>query len=276
MSLKKFYADPYLHIRSFTLHFLGMAAVCWALYTVRPPEFFEFTLHLWHLLLIIPALYVAGMSAVFIHNATHNSFPNKLLNDICGEIAGIHQLWGFLGWKLIHLIHHNYSDKGDLDPHPPKGMTFLNFTKLMFLKSSFQITKRYREHWGEGLRTRILRAGVYVTFLGMAASNLLFWYLLLGPEGFVFFYVPSFIANHLFFAHINYYAHPVNEETGETAPANMVGHWYYTLCNKLFHGIYYHGNHHRKPNLFNPGKMPARTAKPIAVAVEAREEELAA
>src|SRR5262249_50620715 len=139
---------------------------------------------------------------------------------------------------------------------PPKDLTFWQFTKHMFLKSSAKITERYREHWGTGARTRWMHKALLIIFLGMTASNLVFWYLLVGPVGFLFFYVPSYITNHLLFSHINYYAHP-KDESGQTTPGNLDHNLYYNAANALWFGIYYHDNHHRKPQLFNPKYMPA-------------------
>lgn len=262
---QKFYQDRYLHIRSFTLWFVGAVIVCAALVSLRPDDFYAFSPELWHLLLIPLGIYIGGISAVFIHNATHDSFPNKWLNAAAGHLSGFHQLWGFMGWKLIHLLHHHYSDNVEMDTHPPKGKTFWQFTKTMFLYSSAVVSKRYREHWGEGLKTKILHKGVLVMFLGMATCNLLGWFLLLGPEGFVFFYIPSYIANHLLFADINYHAHPVNEKTGETEAANFDSTLYHKLANACWFGIYYHGNHHRKPKLFNPKYMPVSERRRAAM-----------
>ncbi len=233
--------------------------MCAGLYMLRDASFYHFSFSIWHLLLIIPALYVAGISTIWMHNASHGSFKNPVINRMCGEIAGVHQLWGFFGWQFIHTVHHMYSDREVGDPHNPKGKTFWQFTKNMFLHSSNEITRRYRDHWGSTTRTFILRQCVYLTFTGMVLAHLVFWFLLLGPEGFIFFYIPSIVANHIFYAHINYYCHPVNTETGNTAPANLDGNWYYKLCNTLFYGIYYHDNHHRKPKVFDPRTVPARS-----------------
>ena len=257
--IKQFYTDCYLHIRSFSLNLLVSASLCAGLYTLHEPSFYEFKPQAWHLLLIPFGLYIAGLSAVWMHNASHGSFKNKYVNAACGYIAGIHQLWGFMGWKLIHLFHHMYSDQVDMDTHPPKGMTFWQFARSMFLYSSASISKRYREQWGHGLKTRVMHKTVLVVFLAMAASNLLFWYLLLGPEGFLFFYIPSYVANYLVYVDINYSAHPADPATGDTAAANLNETLYHKLANKLWFGIYFHGNHHRKPMLFNPRHMPVRT-----------------
>lgn len=257
MSLvKRFYTDRYLHIRTFSINLLASAALCIAAYKMHSPGFYHFHFAWWYLILVPLGIYVGGISAVFIHNATHGSFPFKPLNWLAGQLAGMHQLWGFMGWKLIHLVHHQYSDHPDFDTHPPKGLTFGQFCRTMFIYSSQKITERYREHWGISARTKWLHRSLLFVFLGMAVANLLFWYLLMGPAGFWFFYVLSYAANHMLFCHINYYAHPKGAATGETRPGNLDHNLYYRLANALWFGIYYHGNHHRKPLLFNPKYMP--------------------
>ncbi len=268
MSLKSFYQDPYLHIRSFVINLLFSAMLCWLAYSFHSPDFYSFSLQGWELLLIPLGIYAGGISAVAIHNASHGSFPAPWLNRLCGHIAGMHQLWGYFGWKFIHMLHHQYSDRDGADPHPPKGLSFAAFTRRMFWDSSAQVTKRYREHWGMTRRTAALRMCVYISFTAMAAVNALFWYLLLGTEGFVFFYLPSYVFNYVFFAHINYYAHPETSQDGRTAPANFMNGWYYKAANWFFFGIYYHENHHRDPTLFNPSRLQpqrVRSAKSFAL-----------
>ncbi len=253
--MKRFYVDRYLHIRSFTISLCISVLLCALAARLHSPDFYQFHFHLWHLALIPLGVYVGGISAVFIHNASHGSFPNRTLNEFCGHASGIHQLWGFTGWKLIHLIHHHYSDNDAMDPHAPAGMGFWEFTRVMFVKSSRKISERYREHYGNGLGTRILQRATLVIFFALVFTNLALFYLLLGPVGFVFFYVPSFIANHMLFVDINYTAHPRSEETNDTAAANLDNTLYYKIANALLFGIYYHANHHRKPLLFNPKHM---------------------
>lgn len=252
--MKRFYTDRYLHIRSFSLHLAASLALCALAYHCHAADFYGWHFGWWEPALIPLGVYAGGISAVFIHNATHGSFPKRWLNEACGHLAGVHQLWGFLGWKLIHLIHHHYSDDAAFDPHPPKNLTFWQFTRIMSLHASRKITERYREHWGVSARTHALHGVLLALFIGLAMSNMLFWYLLLGPAGFVFFYIPSYAANHLLFSHINYYAHP-KDTAGRTQPGNLDHNLYYKLANALWFGIYYHGNHHRKPLLFNPKHM---------------------
>lgn len=254
MSLKKFYADPYYQIRSFTVYAIAGLLLCIGLVWLRTPEFYRFDFSWWHLALIPLGVYAGGLSAVWIHNATHQSFPNRLLNEICGRIAGIHQLWGYKGWKLIHLVHHQYSDHVEHDPHPTKNRVFSEYFRTMFARSSLTLSRRYREHFGDTPRTRLLQTLTVGLFFIKAATLIAFWYLLLGPAGFVFGYIPSLAWNHYMFAHINYYCHP-EEETGETAATNLNHNWYYRIANVIWHGIYFHGNHHKKPMLFNPRKL---------------------
>jgi fatty acid desaturase len=261
--MRRFYNDPYLHIRSFSVTLGVSLLLCAGAFAAHSPEFYHFHFALWELALIPVGIYIGGISAVFIHNASHGSFGPAWLNKAAGELSGMHQLWGFMGWKLIHLIHHHYSDDVKHDPHPPKSLDFWDFTKNMFLHSSINIRERYREHWGMTRRTQRLQKSLLVVFLALAVSNLIFWYALCGPAGFVFFYVPSYIANHLLFAHINYFAHPKDTATGQTAPGNMNHTLYYKLANALWFGIYFHGNHHRKPLLFNPRHMAVGRARAV-------------
>jgi len=262
--IKRFYADRFLHIRSFSIDLIVSIGLCALAYNFHASEFYRFIPQWWHLLLIPLGIYAGGISAVWIHNATHGSFANRHVNALCGYIAGIHQMWGFMGWKFIHLLHHMYSDNVEHDTHPPKGLTFWQFGKRMFVYSSACVSKRYREHWGDTPATQFLQRANLTVFFAMAATNLLFWYLLLGPAGFLFFYVPSYIANHLIFIDINYTAHPADPATGETAAANLNHNAYYKIANALWFGIYFHGNHHRKPLLFNPRYMPVREQKKTA------------
>lgn len=253
--MKRFYQDRYLHIRSFSFHTLVALALCAALYSWHSPEFYEFSFQPWHLALIPLGLYFGGLSAVWMHNASHGSFKSRFINELCGYVSGIHQLWGYMGWKLIHLVHHHYSDVPDMDPHAPGNMSFWQFARVMFIKSSARISERYREHWGNTAQTRLLQSIVLVIFGAMAAANLMVCYLLLGPAGFVFFYIPSMISNHLLYVDINFSAHP-KDEAGQTAAANFNDTLYHKLANLMWFGIYFHGNHHRKPHLFNPRYMP--------------------
>jgi len=254
--LKRFYLDPYMQIRSFVTH-LTLNIVLIALAMQLPLHMTQFSA--WQLLLVPLGIYLGGISAVWIHNATHSSFKNPIINELCGEIAGMHQLWGFLGWKIIHLMHHQYSDNSEMDPHPPKGKTFWQFAYSMFTGGSEKISQRYRAHWGENARTNFLQKATFAIFVTVAITNAFLWYVVLGFYGFMLFFIPSYISNHLLFVDVNYTAHPEDAD-GNTKAANLNDTLYYKIANFFWFGIYFHGNHHRRPMLFNPRHMPAKQA----------------
>src|SRR5690242_18282080 len=101
--MKRFHVDPYLHIRTFSIYAATSFGLCVALYSFHSSAFYRFDFAFWQLGLVPLGVYVGGISAVFIHNAAHGSFTPHWLNAACGELAGVHQLWGYMGWKLIHL-----------------------------------------------------------------------------------------------------------------------------------------------------------------------------
>lgn len=47
-------------------------------------------IYLWHLALLPIAIYLGGISAIFMHNASHRSFRPLWLNRLMGEITGVH------------------------------------------------------------------------------------------------------------------------------------------------------------------------------------------
>jgi stearoyl-CoA desaturase (delta-9 desaturase) len=261
-TLKKFYADPYMQIKTTAGHLVFCSMACILFYIWHSSFFYRFHFNWYDLALIPLGIYVGGISAVFIHNASHGSFPGTWLNEAVGHITGIHQLWGFKGWKLIHLVHHQYVDNDDMDPHKHSDLTFWQFCKVMAFRSNSKIRERYQNHWGNTENLQLFKSPNLISALSvlMVIVSLLFWYLLLGPVGFIFFYVPSYIANYMLVTDVNYTAHPKDPQTGDTCSVNLDHNFYYKLANTLWFGIYYHANHHRSPLLFNPKRQtrPAR------------------
>jgi stearoyl-CoA desaturase (delta-9 desaturase) len=76
---------------------------------------------------------------------------------------------------------------------------------------------------------------------------------LLGPSLFFTFFVPSYLFHMFVFAHINYYTHETNEE-GKSVVFNFDSNLYYRFVNRFGSGVYFHANHHRNPNHYNPMK----------------------
>ncbi|MCE2926493.1 MAG: fatty acid desaturase [Rickettsiales bacterium] len=255
----KFYSDRFFHIKQLAPSVCVSGALCLAAAQLHSPEFYTYYFDWWLLALIPIGFWVGGLSVVFIHNATHNSFSPRWMNRIVGHISGMHQLWGFNGWKLIHAFHHLYTDKADQDPHSPIGMTFAEYCKKMFFYPSQLISKRYYEHYGSNLKSHITRKFSFILFLALVSLNITFWYLLLGPTYMIFFYLPSYIGSYWLFAHLNYYGHYVDPSTGETHPVNLDDGWYFWTANRCWFGIYFHANHHKKPLVFNPRYIPQKT-----------------
>src|SRR6266487_589177 len=59
---------------------------------------------LWHLGLIPLGVYLGLLSAMLMHNAAHGNIRPAWLNRLLGEICGVHQLPGFPGWHITHLL----------------------------------------------------------------------------------------------------------------------------------------------------------------------------
>jgi len=204
-------------------------------------------------LCLIPFGIYFGMVAVqLIHNCAHQSFRPRWLNRPLGEILALHLLSGFPGFVILHLTHHQHADHPELDPHPNGELTFWQYffgikkqLKDFFRRAYFrqwQNVESAEKSWATTqalLRiNRVLRAGVLL--------------LVVGPAGFALFLLPSFVANHLTFAHINYFTHQ-RQADGSVKILNLE-HGIYRWLNVLMLGGYSHRDHHDAPHLFNPAR----------------------
>jgi fatty-acid desaturase len=261
----QFGTDPYFFLRYY--------ATCLILFFVLDVGLLVFyqsnPLHLpyahWQWLLIPVGCYLGGLSAVFIHNATHGSFRPRWLNRVIGEITGHHQLYGFLGWRTSHIIHHRYPDDPDRDPHPSLHLCYSEFSKRMRTSLSRVLTKNYFDVWpNDRKHRRIWKLKNFCGFGGML-MRLAFWYLLLGPSLFVFLYLPSYAFNYFFFTHFNYFTHRPSPTKNGTFEVHNLDHGpYYTIMNLTHFGIYFHKNHHVKPFLFNPRSLDRKAKESSA------------
>jgi fatty acid desaturase len=224
--------------------FLAELLVCAHFYS--PPASF-----LW----LVPAGIYFGMIAVqLIHNCAHRSFRPAWINRPLGELLAIHLLSGFPGFVILHLSHHQHADHPELDPHPNGDLGFWEyfFSIKRKLKGFFRAT--YFRQWGQesgAARSwtstqRLLRLNRF-----LRASLLL---LVAGPVVFTLFFLPSFLANHLTFAHINYFTHQ-KQPDGSVKIVNLHS-GAYRLLNILMLGGYSHRNHHDAPQVFNPSRRP--------------------
>jgi len=174
----------------------------------------------------------------------------------------------FASWEVIHQRHHRYSDDVEKDPHPvvPSYWSFLVKTIAGVERQLQQI---YFDLYGDNEQNRRyekLRA--YVSY----ATNVLLvvtWYTLLGPLAFFCFFVPASVVGFLHLVHFNWSTHNAFSPTKQFKPVN-INSGFYRVGNWLWHGIYWHANHHQRANLFNPGRMSkgATSATPIVPGVD--------
>lgn len=228
----------------------GIAAILLTDYRA-PLEHFE-----WWLPLFFPvALYAIIMAHVLIHNASHGSFP-KAINRIVGEICGFIVVTRFASWEIVHRRHHRYTDDPERDPHPAER-GYWRFAANTIVNVERQLQQQYFDVYGDTPETR--RYERWRARLSFASGTLLvvFWFLLVGQAGFFVLLLPAFIGAALFVIHFNWCGHNAHTKDGHIAPTNLDHGWYW-IGNRIFFGIYYHGNHHKMAMLFNPMKMPVK------------------
>lgn len=203
--------------------------------------------------LLLPFVcYAQILCSVFIHNATHNSFP-RAINRIVGEICGIVVLTRFASWEVLHQRHHRYSDDIEKDPHPVVP-SYWSYVVKTISSTERTLQRIYFELYGDSEKNhRYELRRAYMSY----ATNLLLiavWYTFLGPIAFGFFFVPSALVGMLHIIHFNWSTHNATSKLRDFHPVNL-NHGFFKLGNKIFFGIYMHANHHKRANLFNPAKM---------------------
>lgn len=232
-------------------YFVLCASLLALLYSAQHKPLIESWDHRYWLFLPL-ACHLQILCSVFIHNATHNSFP-RALNRVVGELCGVVVLTRFASWEVIHQRHHRYSDDVERDPHPviPGYWAFLVKTVIGVER---QLQKIYFELHGDTEDNhRYERMRAYVSY----ATNLLLiftWYRFLGPIAFFCFFVPSSVVGFLHLVHFNWSTHNAFSPDQDFKPVNL-NHGYYKIGNWIWFGIYMHANHHKRANLFNPAKM---------------------
>tara|TARA_B110001454_G_scaffold171291_1_gene162033 strand:+ start:65175 stop:66068 length:894 start_codon:yes stop_codon:yes gene_type:complete len=217
-----------------------------------------------YLLAVPVAIVVTFPLTAFLHNASHGSFSPKWLNRPVGEIVGVMQLSGFAQWKIVHVIHHVYSDDPQLDPHPPLNKSYWEFTKGMRDAVINAYVKYFFKTHGQNDQS--LAA---IKQFGQAAkldqcARVLFWLLLLGPQLFTFLFLSSIVFKMFHYAWFNYSTHRPMQNSAEIQ--NLNTQLFYRFVNAIAFGLYFHKNHHLAPSLFDPRTLAKNPAKeqPIA------------
>ena len=257
--MNPFKKDPNYFLKAFSLSAVGFTILNILLLNFRTIEWHA-EMGILHLLLILTGLVLGLVSATAFHNASHGNVGPKPVNTFVGELTANFSLEDFRCFKVGHMLHHMHVDDPELDPHPPRGLTFLEFIQKSRKKTIGCITKLYFKSHGENSKTRKNVLAQLVVFHIGAAMKLVFWFLLFGPVGFVFFYIPAFLSYFFGFAHLNYISH--QDEDGEVKIHNHYEGAFYRVMNVLTSGGYYHKNHHASPGLYNPGKLTTSAVRP--------------
>ncbi len=250
----QFKRDPYFYVKYDTVVALLALAVVAALVLsgYHAPVFAP-----WMFVFFVPALYVMICAHAFAHNASHGNFP-KAINRLMGELCGVLVLSKFASWEIPHRRHHRYSDDPVRDPHPAHRH-FWRYAYDTLVNVEKQLQQEYFDVHGdtpENRRYEKMRSTW--SFLTAVALGVM-WFTLFGPGLFAFIYVPTFILSGLFVIHFNWSGHNAHTKDGKIEPTNLDTGWFW-IGNRIFFGIYYHGNHHKVARAFNPMKLSIRAA----------------
>lgn len=201
---------------------------------------------------LVPIGVLAGtISAALMHNAAHSNFRFRVVNRFWGEVCGLFQLTGFAGWSVSHFIHHAAPDNPEKDAHAPGDMRFGEYVNAMGHMMKKTVSDKYFISFGENRHSKATWALVSALLPAVRYTRILFILALLGPVGFVFLYVPFKIANTMIYGDFNYRTHRPNGGGGYEV-LNLDHNAWFKFLNAISIGSYYHKNHHRNPNVFNP------------------------
>lgn len=211
-------------------------------------------------------LFVAGILVTFpvsglMHATSHDSLRPRWLNRPVGEAMGLFHLVGYPDWKIIHVIHHSHADDSELDPHPPGNKSYWEFTKGMRTAAANAFVKYYLKHFSQVEKASPkLKKFSRVSKLDTLV-RIFFWYCLLGPKVFTFFYASSLVFKMFHWAWFNWSTHRPTENGVQIL---NYSHGLYRFINAISLGLYYHQNHHLNPSLLNPGKLPRESVSRAA------------
>jgi fatty acid desaturase len=242
-------------------YLLGLVALdAWLLLSHQQPLVTTWS---WSYLLLFPlVLYVHILLNVFIHNCCHGNFP-RAVNRLIGEVAGIVVITRYASWEIIHQRHHKHSDDPEKDPHHVHA-SFLRFLyETMLFNVERQLQNQAYDQFGDTPENRRReRVRAVLSFFTMIPL-LLAWYLVLGPYAFFFLFLPAQGLGWLHVAHFNWATHNAHSADGDYKPVNL-DHGLYRIGNAIWFGLYMHANHHKRANIFNPGKMDEILARRAA------------
>lgn len=207
----------------------------------------------WWMLLAFPILlYTQIVGHVFVHNATHKAWPRPI-NRLVGELCGVWVLTRFASWEVVHQRHHQYSDDPAKDPHPVIA-NFWKFTLNTIVNVESQLQQAYYDTFGDTAENRRYEKLRALVSFAVGMMLLFAWFLFWGPIGFFALFLPAALLGGLHVIHFNWSTHNGFSRDLDFRPVNL-DYGVYWWGNRIFFGIYYHANHHRRPSLFNPQFM---------------------
>ncbi len=238
-------------ILRFGTHLLVMAATGFLIWLAQP-----------HWYLMIPAMVLYGFTIVTMfapmHECVHRTaFDTRILNEICGWIAGLLSFYNFTYYRHYHTWHHRFTQDPQRDPElmSPKprsmweyvleisGVTFWFPRFILFPKMALGITKQWpfvpanargKIALSASIQTTIYIAGIVSILMGYTFV-LYYWFL------------PAILAQPLLRAIL------IAEHTGCTTDENGLTNTRTTLTKfpirLLMWNMPYHTEHHLYPSI---------------------------
>lgn len=216
----------------------------------------------WMWALLPATFYVHVLMNVTVHNCCHGNLPRSI-NRLVGEVFGVLVLTRYASWEIIHQRHHRYSDDPERDPHHvlPNFWVFLARTMLINVESQLQQIQ-YDQFGDTPGHRRYEKLRAVVSF-GTMVVLLAAYFMFLGPDLFLRIFVPTQALGWLVVAHFNWATHNAHDPNGDYHPVNL-DHGLYWIGNRIWFGLYMHGNHHKRANVFNPLRMEQVLARRAA------------
>ncbi|MFZ4715207.1 MAG: fatty acid desaturase [Bacteriovoracaceae bacterium] len=245
----KFILNQYFLLRYSLAHTVVLSLISWVIF--KNHHYSSSLVFKLEYFLFLPFSILIGIQVpVLMHNCMHANFKSPLTNFILGELSGFFALMSLGILRINHMLHHAYSDT-DHDPHNPSKKSFIIFFFISQFTGIEIVQEKYFEFHGKDFKRQLIfKFNIVLHFIGHVL-RLLVWFLILGPNLFVFFYLPAFLVYSLAFAHVNYITHSIDKK-GNVEILNKNDNLYYKFINLVGSGVYFHKNHHLSPRLINP------------------------
>jgi stearoyl-CoA desaturase (delta-9 desaturase) len=216
----------------------------------------------WHFALIPAALYLHILANVCVHNCCHGNFP-RAINRVIGEILGVIVFTRYASWEVLHQRHHRFSDDPEKDPHPVHPSFWVFLYRIMTVNLERQLQNEFFDNHGASAIGRRRENARSVLSFSVMIPLAAFWWLFLGTEALFFIYLPVSIVGWIHVAHFNWVTHNAHSPDRDYHPVNLDTGWFW-IGNRIWFGLYMHGNHHKRANIFNPLHMDRVVARRAA------------